>query len=205
VREVSGATLQELAEAAAAAIIEASVPPGLRRPTAVELAQTGGTVPEAWRLFRRSQRASSLQLWPLARILSRRALALDPDFVAGNLEYGYTFAIGDEARVAPLRRAIAGVDGELGQAWRRAAELAAASLGTDAAAHARAVEALFAADLDYRDRWYVLHRLHYGQWYEGAREDSLAHLEALEARYPRSAGAAKLLANHYLARDDPEA
>lgn len=204
-REVSGATLQELAEAAAAAIARTSVPPGLHRPTAIELARTGGAVPAAWRLFRRSQRASSLQLWPLARILSRRALELDPDFVAGNLEYGYTFATGDDARLAPLRRAIAGASGELSESWRLAVELAEASLSVDPAAQARAVEALLAANLDFRDRWYVLHRLHYGQWYDGAREDSLAHLEALEARYLRSAGAPKLLANHYLARDDPEA
>jgi hypothetical protein len=202
--QVSGETMQQLAEATAAAIVEASIAEHLRRPRPIDLALDGASNAEAWRLVRRSQRASVRQLWPRARELSLAALELDPGSVSGNLEHGWTFGGGDPEAVKYFKAALDADSERLSVGWRQAIAVVRTAMTAPAEVDRALAEAM-AAPLSRRERWYFSHRAVYAKWYEGFRDDSIAHLESLEAGFPRSAGAAKLLANHYLARDDREA
>ena len=194
-------TFQDLAELASSEVMTL-VPPALRRPHPVELERSAINHADAWRLWRRAQRASLRQQWTKSRTLAAAAIEADPECVPCLIEYGWSFGADDKRRLEPITRALTLSDGlSLNNSLMRVLDFARADVAGDVAA----MSAMLAEVLDdrwsHRDRRYYSFRAYARLWFDGFREAAAPQLEMHVELFPRVSGVAKMLAEHFLELD----
>jgi len=176
-------------------------------PTAVELRDAGTTDAEAWRLYRRAQREASLQRWARADALCVLAIARDPSFPLPHLERAIdydTFDAGARDELATATRLLAAAPG-VAEVWRKAARVAQQLTEGAAAAAARTIDEARALPLAPRDRHYLELRWAIAISSGPQPMAAVPALQLLAELYPDDASAYKLLAERYLASDEPTA
>ncbi len=201
---VEAHTIRELALAAAARI--AGELPALH-PTAAELRAWGTHDAEAWRLYRRAQREASLERWARADALCDQAIARDPSFPLPHLELAIdydTFDAGARDELATATRLLAAAP-DVDEVWRKATVASRQLTDGAPAAAARTIDEARALPLAPRDRHNL--ELRWAIAIASGPQPSAAvpALQLLTEQYPDDASAYKLLAQHYLASDDPTA
>ena len=193
-----------LAIAVARWLVESSIEPAARHPTADERARVCASSDEAWRIWRRAQRESRMQRWGTVRDLIARAVELDPHFAMAHVELAFSYMRGDDAMTRAYQRATETVCPTLDAHWKKT--LAAAELvwgGEMKKASQMVDEVLADPAVSPRDKQYLATRWAFGLFFGGLKAEGLSRLEWIDDQYPSDAAAAKLLANHYLGLGDP--
>ena len=199
-QEVRGASIRELAQAAARLVAEGLIPSGSRRPNRQDLTQVGASDAEAWRLFRRARRAARMGQWEPARRLAREATERDPRFTIAWMELASSYNEVDPARNAALDKVMetgARADG-LGAYSRLTVEFARSWRSGDEAGIVRAMEAADRLGLQGDDLLYFKTRQALMLFHRGEPEKGLPILEWIAEKWPHDAAAPKYLADYYL-------
>ena len=205
-RRFTAAGPRPLATEAARWLIESTVPPADRHPTAEDRASVCASSAEAWQLWRRAQRESRMQRWGEVRDLIARAVELDPRFAMAYVELAFSYMRGDEAMARAYQRATETMCPTLAAPWKNT--LVAAELvwkGEMDKANGLVDKVLADPALAERDRQYLATRWAFGLFFTGFRNEGVSRLEWIAEQYPTDAAAHKLLANHFLEAGDAAA
>jgi tetratricopeptide (TPR) repeat protein len=196
----SGTSFQSLAVAAAKAIVEATTEASERAPSQASMARVGAKDPEAWRLWRRAQRASLMQQWSLSRLLAGQASKLDPDFPLPYFEESWSYGGNDEIRIAPLKRALQTMlkHSEISSNWKVVADMQRVRLAGDSAAEALLFEKLSKQPMTPGEAYYFNARVLMAKYFDGKPEQTLPAIKYMAEQNAQRADQVKLLANAYL-------
>lgn len=197
---VAAESPRALAEAAAAALVEANLPAAARRPNAEDLARVGASSPLAWRLWRRTQRAARMQRWDRVRDLVAQAGEVDPGFPLPQLELALSFDVEEPAAAAALTRAAQGIASApaIDPWWPVALDVVRIAAEDDPAATAARFETLRGFDLPDRERLQFEHRWALGAFEGGDHAAAVALMEAVAERWPEDAAATKALTRFHV-------
>jgi serine/threonine protein kinase/tetratricopeptide (TPR) repeat protein len=200
----SGRSLRELAENAAAQVVEASVPSTKRRPTPDDLRAVGTRDAEAWRLLQRARRSARMQRWGEARQRLHAATERDPKFALAWIELAMTYNDDDTALHAPLARGLELAEHAFGLDTFSSAILDFARYWreNDFDGQARVMQSLTRLSLTDEDRLYGGMRVALALFVRGDPVNGMARMEWIIETWPEDAGAVKFLADYHLAANE---